>query len=412
MRLIPSDPDIETLLRRIERGELDLQPDFQRGEVWSQKKQKLLIDSILRDWHVPPIHVVETNEGEEVLDGQQRLVAIRQFHQGRLKVYGNADPKAEEIIELNGLTFHELPDLFKRRFLGFSIRFFKIVDYSTEEPAELFYRLNQPVTLTAPEQRNAFFGSVRDQVRNLVSQHSMNALDKEFLGFSNARMALDDVLARVCFVIESKTLREKVTAQRLASRYRNPQGFPKTVLERVDEALEVFGKSKDHVLKAVRFNKATLFTWLYFFSKAQGFHQTFESNIGSFISIVEVARQQLRTKSAMSDNGLLSAETTSRLISLLHDRASSRVGDVFSLIARDFVIWGMFYSLWQQLGLKKVASQNSGKLDSVEFVCSRLETWSPPPIESIQRNDTEQDIASFEKVLESLLTEVGWEKSN
>jgi hypothetical protein len=31
-------------------GSLDLQPDFQRGSVWSRPKQRLLIDSILRSW--------------------------------------------------------------------------------------------------------------------------------------------------------------------------------------------------------------------------------------------------------------------------------------------------------------------------------------------------------------------------
>ncbi len=33
MRLIPSDPDIQTVFSRIKDGSLDLQPDFQRGEV-------------------------------------------------------------------------------------------------------------------------------------------------------------------------------------------------------------------------------------------------------------------------------------------------------------------------------------------------------------------------------------------
>ncbi|WEL43147.1 DUF262 domain-containing protein [Pseudomonas sp. CBSPBW29] len=84
MRLIPSDPDVETLVSRINSGEVDLQPDFQRGEVWSKSKKQRLIDSILRDWHVPPIHVIEDNyTGRlEVLDGQQRLAAIRDFVAG------------------------------------------------------------------------------------------------------------------------------------------------------------------------------------------------------------------------------------------------------------------------------------------------------------------------------------------
>ncbi len=80
MKLTPSDPDLATLLASLTRGDLDLQPDFQRQEVWPKLKQQRLVDTILRDWHIPPIHVVELKDGRhEVLDGQQRLVAIQDY---------------------------------------------------------------------------------------------------------------------------------------------------------------------------------------------------------------------------------------------------------------------------------------------------------------------------------------------
>ena len=83
MRLIPSDPDVETVVGRIADNSLNLQPEFQRGAVWSRQKQRLLIDSILRNWYVPPLHVVRTEDDrQEVLDGQQRLTAIYEFTQG------------------------------------------------------------------------------------------------------------------------------------------------------------------------------------------------------------------------------------------------------------------------------------------------------------------------------------------
>ena len=409
MRLIPSDPEIETLLSRIERGELDLQPDFQRGEVWSPKKRQLLVDSILRQWHVPPIHVVETDLGEEVLDGQQRLVSIREFHQGRLKVDGKAEPRSSEIEALHGLTFHELPEDLKRRFLRFAIRFFKIVDYSAEEPAELFYRLNQPVTLTSPEQRNAFFGAVRAEVRKIVSRHSGQALDKDFLSFSNSRMAWDDVVSRLCYVLEAGTLRSKVTAHRLASRYRRPEGFPDSVLAEVDAAMNVLGKAKAEVPSSVRFNKATLFTWLYFFSKASAFGDGSGAAAGSFITFVETGRQRVRHEGSLASGGRLGSETTSRLMSLLHDRASSRVGDVFSVLARDFVLWSMLYSFSSVLELGDVAARHAATLQTVASVCSKMESWSPPPPEAEEESEGGEK-TSFEGFLENLLTEEGWEE--
>src|SRR4051812_14771258 len=118
MKLVPSDPDVQTLVGRIRRGELDLQPDFQRGEVWSETKKRRLIDTILRDWHIPPIHVIEHSDSheQEVLDGQQRLVAIRDFVDGVIRVDGTIAPTEPEIAAAHDCTYETLPPNLRRRF--------------------------------------------------------------------------------------------------------------------------------------------------------------------------------------------------------------------------------------------------------------------------------------------------------
>ncbi|MBF0306872.1 MAG: DUF262 domain-containing protein, partial [Alphaproteobacteria bacterium] len=110
MRLTSSDPDVETIVSRIKNDDLNLQPDFQRGVVWTDDKKKKLVDSILRGWHIPPIHVVEVRDKgtQEVLDGQQRLTAILNFVNGRFTVDGHAEPLSNEIKCLHGLHFDEL----------------------------------------------------------------------------------------------------------------------------------------------------------------------------------------------------------------------------------------------------------------------------------------------------------------
>ena len=42
-----ADPDFFTLVRRINNGTINLQPDFQRGYVWDNHKASKLIESIL-----------------------------------------------------------------------------------------------------------------------------------------------------------------------------------------------------------------------------------------------------------------------------------------------------------------------------------------------------------------------------
>lgn len=147
MHLTPSDPDVATLYRKISQNRLDLQPNFQRGEVWGKAKKQRLIDSILRGWHIPPVHVIQVpgSDKQEVLDGQQRLAAIRDFIEGEFTVNGGQDPFDQYIAKLDGYAWDELPPEVTAKIEDFTIRVLTISNYNPGEPGELFYRLNQPM---------------------------------------------------------------------------------------------------------------------------------------------------------------------------------------------------------------------------------------------------------------------------
>lgn len=64
----------------IEKGQLDLEPEYQRGVVWNVGKQSAVIDSMFRNCYVPPvlfsIHSVINDEGDDeelriCVDGKQ-----------------------------------------------------------------------------------------------------------------------------------------------------------------------------------------------------------------------------------------------------------------------------------------------------------------------------------------------------
>jgi hypothetical protein len=242
MRFNTSDPDIATIIGRIERKTMDLQPDFQRGEVWGTQKKQRLIDSILRKWHVPPIHLVGKGGGRfDVLDGQQRLTAIRDFVRGEFAIDGHIDPVDPAILHLNGLKYYQLSDEVREEFDTFSIRIFSLTDYSPEEPHELFFRLNQPTSLTEAEKRNAFIGGPRDQVKELVEWAIQRGMTGTKLGFTNARMAYDDLLARFLLTVEQGVLFEKITAARITERYRNAGRFSVEVMDTAQDSLSFLG---------------------------------------------------------------------------------------------------------------------------------------------------------------------------
>ncbi|SES17683.1 DUF262 domain-containing protein [Psychrobacillus sp. OK032] len=348
MRLLPSDPDVETLILRILKGDINLQPDFQRGEVWGPNKKVRLIDSILREWHVPPLHVIKVKESgkQEVLDGQQRLVAIRDFVNGKIAIDGYIEPLDQEILELHGLTYKNLPDVWRRKFEQFTIRVYYIVDYHPSEPGELFYRLNQPTNLTSAEQRNAYFGPARQQIKEIVKKFDEFNLTKNEIGFSNSRMAYDDVVARLCMFLEFGTLREKITATTLADRYRDGKGFDNDIIIRVEKALENLSKATKTFDGTIKFNKATLLSWLTFIVELNKQAPDISSDVvGRYIYIFETCRTTAIKRNeniVISSFKKISPNLTIELFNIFNDRASSRVADVLSVVSRDAIIWIMF----------------------------------------------------------------------
>lgn len=340
VRLIPSDPDLGTVVSRIRDHSLDLQPDFQRGSVWSRTKQRLLIDSILRDWYVPPIHVVRTDADEQVvLDGQQRLRAIYEFVQGHFAADGATEPFAEAIAEIGGLRYEELPDRNRRRFDRFTLRVFELVDYEPDEPYELFYRLNQPTTLTSAEKRNAFFGDARAEVKDLTRLAEEAGMSSVRIGFSNARFAYEDVIARFVWTLEQGRLSEKVTASRITARYRQPDGFDETLRELAAEALRTLFGLGSLDRDDVRLNKATAYSWLLFVARAI-YRDVPLDDLNEFFAWVEITRAN-RKQPHSPPSRVVGADVELLLFPVLNDRAAARVNDVSSVLLRDAILWAL-----------------------------------------------------------------------
>ncbi|MDR5769726.1 DUF262 domain-containing protein [Caballeronia sp. LZ028] len=341
MRLVPWDPDVQTVMSRIESDALDLQPNFQRGEVWPRSKKQRLIDSVLREWHVPPIHVIEnpTTRKQEVLDGQQRLVAIRDFIRGEISVDGEIEPLDFRIQHLDGLKYRTLPDDVRRQFDQFTLRIYRIIDYAPSEPAELFYRLNQPSNLTGAEQRNAFYGPVRDQIREFVLSLEKRGIGKDQLGFSNARMAYDDVICRVALTIRRGSIDTKITANDLVELYRSETPLDVHTLDLIRRTLDVLGSALDSAKKP-KFNKATLYSWLVFIARAlsSGAIQAGDAHtVSDFLTAFSNIAEDSTKSPPHSTYPQLPA-----LMKVYEDRATSRVADVSSIVIRDLVIWTAF----------------------------------------------------------------------
>lgn len=344
MHLTPSDPDIATLYRKIRADRLDLQPNFQRGEVWGKGKKQRLVDSVLRGWHIPPIHVIQVpnSERQEVLDGQQRLAAIRDFMQNSFPINGEQEPQEKAIAELDGLFWDDLSEEIKGRFEDFTIRVLTISDYKPREPGELFYRLNQPTNLTSAEQRNAYFGEARQQIKKLTEQMESIGFSRELMGFSNSRMAYDDILAKFLLTLESRTLTKKITANTVTSRYRESTGFSEELTQGAVNCLTVLYECLSSRSSSSKLNKATISSWLVFIYRALkddvDLHSVFD-----FYEKFETLREmhEYSIDKCLIPNGITQVFLV-KTMQVYQDRASSRVADTSSVILRDVILWGLY----------------------------------------------------------------------
>lgn len=348
MRINTTDPDLQTVFARIKDGSLDLQPEFQRAEVWKGPKKKVLIDTILRGWQVPPVHVIldEENYVQEVLDGQQRLSAIRDFMSDKLKVNGNIEPLDDNLQELDGLYYSQLPDRVKNRFDRYAIRVFEIVEYNQGEPGELFNRLNESLKLTSAEKRNAYVGLLRKQMKHLVDSLKLNEVDSKFLGFSNQRLAYHDLFIKLCYLLEQNDLTASYTDKQLNDRARDDVEFPDEIIRAVTSAIETFGLIRQEleiIEQKVHITKATFFSWLFFISNELKNNSLSRAKIINAFLNFEIARYKYKSNEPF-DCELFNFEchTIESIFSIFNERASSRVMTASSLIIRNVVI-EMFY---------------------------------------------------------------------
>lgn len=144
---------------------LILNPDFQRGSVWSPPARIMLIDTILRDLPIPKVFIrskidrVSKKTMREVVDGQQRLRAIIDFANDKITLSKRAK-------EFAGRKFSTLDVEFQDKFLEYPLAVDQLINATDEKILDIFARLNSyNVKLNAPELRHAAYqGEFRSSV--------------------------------------------------------------------------------------------------------------------------------------------------------------------------------------------------------------------------------------------------------
>lgn len=177
--------DLETIVKKISRGIIKLNPDYQRKHRWTEEYSSKLIESLILNIPVPLIYISQDIDVDEeveeeiarysVIDGQQRLTAIYNFLTNSSPLIG-----LEVLDDLNGLKYNQLPPFLIRRLEERTIRCLRIDStLDSQVKYDIFERLNSgSVKLEAQELRNATCrGPFKELIKELVTNQSfINAI--------------------------------------------------------------------------------------------------------------------------------------------------------------------------------------------------------------------------------------------
>lgn len=156
---------------------LDTNPNFQRKPVWKENKRKsLLIESLMLRIPIPAFYFYENEDSLfQVIDGQQRLITIFEFLEGKFKLSG-----LEYIGEdCNKKTFNELDERYKQRIYRTQLAV-NVLDARSPHKViyDIFRRINTGgIALTPQEMRNAICQQVtRDYlIHGIANENYLSA---------------------------------------------------------------------------------------------------------------------------------------------------------------------------------------------------------------------------------------------
>ncbi|HTV28999.1 MAG TPA: DUF262 domain-containing protein [Xanthobacteraceae bacterium] len=157
------DLSFNELLDMKESGELNITPDYQRLFRWSEGQRSRFVESLLLEMPVPPIFVIEEEEGRyQLIDGLQRISSYLHLR-GKLTAPHLDLPVApgefltlsdcDIVPALNGLTFNDFPAALQIRLKRAFIRV-EVVRKETDPRFKyhMFKRLNTGGELLSEQQ--------------------------------------------------------------------------------------------------------------------------------------------------------------------------------------------------------------------------------------------------------------------
>src|ERR1017187_3999460 len=184
---------IGELTDAFESGSLSRNPEYQRGAAWSPQQKQALIDSVFRTYPLPAFFFEvkskkglggKANEKYEIIDGQQRLLALQEFKSDSFPLLKSSDAKLRLPLSMRaspaqweGKRYSDLSDEMRKRFAETDVQAYLVKHVANaDEVRDLFIRLQSGTALTRQQIRDAWPGQLGPRIEALARQTQAHAL--------------------------------------------------------------------------------------------------------------------------------------------------------------------------------------------------------------------------------------------
>jgi hypothetical protein len=206
MNINTSAYTISELIDRLDRKEVKINRDYQRGEgVWPASARSYFIDTILEEYPFPKLYFYQVYDKlrkkpiMEVIDGQQRLFTINEFIKGDLKLTSSSRL-------YSGKNFDDLSEEDQQKFRMTRVPVDVVLAAERPKLLEMFRRMNAyTAPLNASEKRHSRFQGkfkwfaveLADEISPILSEFGI-LTSKQMI-----RMADSEMIAELCIALRS-----------------------------------------------------------------------------------------------------------------------------------------------------------------------------------------------------------------
>jgi hypothetical protein len=269
MKVAEKKYSVTKLVKAVLSGSLLRNEEYQRGAAWTELQKAAFIDSIFRSYPVPALFLYEVQSAGldeqptvkyEIVDGQQRLLALRDFTAGKfalLEINERSRLRLPRSVRAKpapwaGRRYSELGDDLRKDFDDAELGVFILgPETSADEVRDLFIRLQSGTALSRQQIRDAWPGNLGPFVEVLAGKLDKRPSQRLFAIIDKRGQRTDDEDQRDQFVAD-----RQICAQLLKvflAHERDPYAFPSVSANELDAMYHEHTDFDPHGAVAERF---------------------------------------------------------------------------------------------------------------------------------------------------------------